>query len=460
MFNPDIFRTYDIRGLADTELTDDVVYDLGLAYGIYIKSKISNTKSKIKVNVGRDVRLSSDRISKSLIKGLIDSNLDVTDVGVVPTPVLYFSVFKYNYDGGIMITGSHNPKEYNGFKVLIGKETIYGDEIQNLRKCMEKLEHKKQETILKGTVTNFSPVKDYIDLIKTKIDVKPKSKFVIDPGNGTCGPITMQIFKELECDVECINCVPDGNFPAHLPDPTVPKYMIQLVNRVRETKADLGIGYDGDGDRIGVVDELGNVIWGDKLLGVFAKYVLKEKPGSSIIFEVKCSQGLVEYIKSLGGNPVMWKAGHSLIKAKMKELNAPLAGEMSGHMFFAHNYYGYDDAIFASIKVLEILSKDKRPISEIVNEIPSYFSTPEIRVDSDDKIKFEVVEKLKNYFKGRYPIIDIDGVRIQFNDGFGLVRASNTQPVLVLRFEAQTEKRLNEMQDEIMGKLNELMKKT
>ncbi|MDD5529086.1 MAG: phosphomannomutase/phosphoglucomutase [bacterium] len=459
MFNPDIFRTYDIRGLADTELTDDVVYELGLAYGVYIKSKISNSKSKIKVGVGRDVRLSSDRISKTLIKGIIDSNLDVTDVGVVPTPVLYFSVFKYNYDGGIMITGSHNPKEYNGFKVLVGKETIYGDEIQNLRKCMEKLGNEKQEITLKGTLTNFSPVKDYIDLIKTKIDVKPKSKFIIDPGNGTCGPITMQIFKELGCDVEGINCVPDGNFPAHLPDPTVPKYMTQLVNRVRETKADLGIGYDGDGDRIGVVDELGNVIWGDKLLGVFAKYVLKDKPGSSIIFEVKCSQGLVEYIKSLGGNPVMWKAGHSLIKAKMKELNAPLAGEMSGHMFFAHNYYGYDDAIFASIKVLEILSKDKRPISEIVNEIPSYFSTPEIRVDSDDKTKFEVVEKLKNYFRGRYPIIDIDGVRIQFDDGFGLVRASNTQPVLVLRFEAQTEKRLNEMQAEVMGKLNELLKK-
>lgn len=450
MFNPEIFRTYDIRGLADTELTDEVVYKLGLSYGAYAKDKTHNPK--LKISVGRDIRLSSERISKSLIKGLLDSGIDVVDVGMVPTPVLYFSVFYYKYDGGIMITGSHNPKEYNGFKILIGNETIYGEEIQELKGYMDK----NLPADGKGILAENNPIPDYINLLKTKIKIKSPCKIVIDPGNGTCGPIASKLFKELGCDVECINCEPDGHFPAHLPDPTIPEFMAGLISRIKETKANFGIGYDGDGDRIGVVDELGNIIWGDRLLGVFAKYVLKDVPKASIIFEVKCSQGLVEYINSYGGNPVMWKTGHSLIKAKMKELNSPLAGEMSGHMFFAHNYYGYDDAVLASIKVLEIFSIEKRPFSEIVKEIPSYYATPEIRVDSEDKIKFQLVDKVKEYFKSKYPVIDIDGVRVQFSDGWGLVRASNTQPVLVLRFEAKTEARLGEIKNEVMGKLNEL----
>ncbi|MCK4352353.1 phosphomannomutase/phosphoglucomutase [candidate division WOR-3 bacterium] len=459
VMNPNIFRTYDIRGVADTDLKDKVVYKLGQAYGTYISGKweVGSGKwevgsGKLEIGIGQDVRLSSPRIAKALIQGIIDTGVNVVDLGVIPTPVLYFSIFHYNYDGGIMVTGSHNPKEYNGFKVLKGKETIYGEEIQKLRKLIE-TENFMQG---KGKLTKKEPVADYINFVKGKIKINPpqaEKKLVIDPGNGTCGPIASQIFKDLGCEIECIHCEPDGNFPAHLPDPTIPEYTQDLIKRVRNTKADFGIGYDGDGDRIGVIDELGNIIWGDKLLGLFAKPVLKEYPGAPIIFEVKCSEGLIEYIKSLGGRPLMWKTGHSLIKAKMKEENSPLAGEMSGHMFFADNYYGYDDAIFASLRLLEILASEKRTLSELISEIPAYYSTPEIRIDSEDELKFELVDKIKNYFKSKYPVIDIDGARIKFKDGWGLVRASNTQPILVLRFEAKTKKRLEEIKKEVTDKL-------
>ncbi len=452
MINPNIFRTYDIRGIADTDLNDEVVYKLGQAYGTYIHLKIKS--EKLKIGIGQDVRLSSPRIAETFIRGVVSTGVSVINIGIVPTPILYFSIFHYDYDGGVMITGSHNPKEYNGFKVLCGKDTIYGDEIQELRKLIEKGDFKTG----KGIVTNETPVSDYTNLIKEKVAISNPKRVVLDPGNGTCGPLASQVFKELGSEVECINCEPDGNFPAHLPDPTIPKYTKDLIKKVLSNKADFGVGYDGDGDRIGAVDELGNIIWGDKLLGLFAKYVLKNHPGAQILFEVKCSQGLVEYIKSLGGKPLMWKTGHSLIKAKMKEVNSPLAGEMSGHMFFADNYYGYDDAIFASLKLLEILSEEDKPLSELISEIPSYYSTPEIRIDSRDDIKFSIVEKMKEYFKSKYPTIDIDGVRIQFPGGWGLVRASNTQPILVLRFEGNTETKLEEITKEVTDKLSEYSK--
>jgi phosphomannomutase/phosphoglucomutase len=465
MVNPNIFRTYDIRGLADEDLTDEFVYKLGRAYGTYmsLKSKPArppssgaggSEKQEMKVGVGQDVRLSSGRIAERLIQGIIDTGISVVDLGVVPTPLLYFSVFHYGYHGGIMITGSHNPREYNGFKVLKGKQVIYGEEIQLLRQLVEKDDFESG----KGSLDQRNPEHDYVDYVTQKVNISRSRKIVIDPGNGTNGPIVSRLLKSLGCSVQCIHCEPDGNFPAHLPDPTIPEFMKDLMETTKSSSADLGIGYDGDGDRIGVIDELGNIIWGDRLLGLFSKYTLKNFPGASIIFEVKCSEGLVEYIESLGGKPVMWKTGHSLIKAKMKETGSPLAGEMSGHMFIADNYYGYDDAIFASLRLLEIMDQESETLSELIAEIPSYYSTPEIRIDCDDNMKFDVVNQTKEYFQSRYPVIDIDGARIQFPGGWGLVRASNTQPVLVLRFEAKTQARLEEIRKELTDQLNRITK--
>lgn len=444
--NPAIFRQYDIRGIAETDLTDDVVCSIGKAFGTIIR------RAELKkIAFGSDVRLSSNRLKDALSEGILSTGCDVIDVGVVPTPVLYFSIFHYATDGGIMITGSHNPKEYNGFKLCKGETTIYGDEIQDLKKIIEKKDFIKG----KGSMESKNPVDAYIKLLKTKVKIERPLKIIVDPGNGTAGPIARKLFKDLGCEVECIYCEPDGNFPNHLPDPTVPEYIVDLIRLVKGEKADLGIGYDGDGDRIGVIDELGNIIWGDKLLALFSKEILEKKKGLPIIFEVKCSQGLVEFIESHGGVPIMWKTGHSLIKAKMKEEDSPLAGEMSGHMFFKDNYYGYDDAIFASLRLLQIISKTDEPLSKLASEIPYYHSTPEIRVDCSDETKFGIVEKVRDYFKKNYDVIDIDGVRVLFGDGWGLVRASNTQPVLVLRFEAKTEERLEEIKKIVLNKLRE-----
>ncbi len=444
--NPAIFRQYDIRGLAETDLTDDVVCSIGKAFGTIIR------RAELKkIALGTDVRLSSHRLKDALSEGILSTGCDVIDVGVVPTPVLYFSIFHYLTDGGIMITGSHNPKEYNGFKLCKGETTIYGDEIQDLKKIIEKKDFIKG----KGSIESKDPVDAYIELLKTKVKIERPLKIIVDPGNGTAGPIARKLFKDLGCEVECIYCEPDGNFPNHLPDPTVPEYIVDLIRLVKGEKADLGIGYDGDGDRIGVIDENGNIIWGDKLLALFSKEILEKKKGLPIIFEVKCSQGLVEFIESHGGVPIMWKTGHSLIKAKMKEEDSPLAGEMSGHMFFKDNYYGYDDAIFASLRLLQIISKTDEPLSKLASEIPYYHSTPEIRVDCSDETKFGIVEKVRDYFKKNYDVIDIDGVRVLFGDGWGLVRASNTQPVLVLRFEAKTEERLEEIKKIVLNKLRE-----
>lgn len=457
--NPNIFRTYDIRGVADRDLTDEVVYLLGKAYGTHITHHSPlTTRHSPDIAVARDVRLSSKRIRDVLVRGLIDSGMNVTDYGVVPTPLLYFSLFHYKQDGGIMITGSHNPKEYNGFKICKGKETIYGDEIQKLREIIEKGEFAKGkgDSPRGKIIAPENIVEDYISLVKSKIEIKRPKKVILDPGNGVAGPIAKRLFSDFDSLFECIYCEPDGNFPNHLPDPTIPEFMEDLRKRVINNACDFGVGYDGDGDRLGVIDDKGNIIWGDKLLCLYSKEILQTKPGASIIFEVKCSDGLIEYIKAHGGNPLMWKTGHSLIKAKMRETGAPLAGEMSGHMFFADNYYGYDDAIFASLRLLKILSEEERPLSEIVNEIPYYYSTPEIRIDTPDEDKFNIVEKLKSHFKKEYEVIDIDGARIKFKDGWGLVRASNTQPVLVLRFEGKTEKALEKIKSKVMGKLKEL----
>ncbi|MGQ9678095.1 MAG: phosphomannomutase/phosphoglucomutase [bacterium] len=440
MFNPAIFREYDIRGKAEADLTDDVVYRLGQAFATFIQKK-----GIYQCVVGRDVRLSGPRIEKALTEGLLTTGVDVIQIGVVPTPVFYFSFFHLNLDAGIMITASHNPPDENGFKIGLEKTTIYGEKIQLLRRFAED----GKFYIGKGKLEKCDVIEPYIDMCLSKIKIPKPLRVVFDPGNGAVGVLLDRLIDKTPIEPIFINLEPDGSFPAHLPDPTVPAYLEQAIKLLKETGADCGIGYDGDGDRIGVIDENGNTIYGDRILALFAREIIARHPGAKIVFEVKCSQGLIEYIKKLGGVPVMWKTGHSLIKAKMKSEGALIAGEMSGHMFFADDYYGYDDAIFASLKLSRLLADAKKPLSELVSEIPYYYATPEIRLKIEspdaDRRKFEIVSDLKAQFGNRFEVIDIDGVRVVFPDGWGLIRASNTQPILVLRFEAKTQERLQEI---------------
>ncbi len=434
--NPNIFREYDIRGIAATDLSDDVVFQLGQAYGSYILDQ-----GITRCVIARDARLSGPRIIRALGDGIRSTGVDTVDIGMVPTPVFYFSFFHLDANAGMMVTASHNPPEFNGFKIGLNKTTIYGAEIQRLRTIAEAGRFRAG----RGRAEALDVMPDYVALLRSKFTISRELSVVYDPGNGTAGVLLEQLFANTKVRPQFINLQPDGNFPAHIPDPTVPQYMNQCIELVRKTGADCGIGYDGDADRIGAVDENGTMVYGDKLLGIFAADVLRRRPGSPIVFEVKCSQGLVEYLESLGGRPVMYKTGHSLIKAKMKEMHAPLAGEMSGHMFFADDYYGYDDAIFASLRLLQIMADSGEKLSTLAGRIPSYHSTPEIRVDCPDEHKFRIVDQLAAWFKQSHEVIDIDGARVVFPDGWGLVRASNTQPILVLRFEARTPERLAEI---------------
>jgi phosphomannomutase/phosphoglucomutase len=435
--NPSIFREYDIRGLAEEDFDEDFARLLGKVHGTLIGKHGGQ-----RVAVGRDCRPTSDLYAEAVIEGLLSSGLDVYDIGVCPSPLLYFSLFHLDLDGGVQITASHNPSEYNGFKVCVGKETLYGAQIQDLRARIERQEFRDKP---KGRREGYPIIPPYQEHVLRDIPrVSLPLKVVVDAGSGVAGPVAPPIIRQVGCTVWEIACEPDGTFPIHHPDPTVPENLTELIQKVKEEKADLGIAYDGDGDRIGVVDERGNILWGDELLILFARAVLKRHPGAVIISEVKCSQRLFDQISLHGGTPIMWKAGHSLIKAKMKETHALLAGEMSGHMFFADRYFGYDDAIYASLRLLELLADAGRPLSSLLADLPKSYSTPEIRVECADDKKFAVVERAKEFFRARYPIIDVDGVRIQFAEGWGLVRASNTQPALVLRFEAQSPEKLKE----------------
>ncbi len=442
----EIFRQYDIRGVVGKDLNEETAYLIGKAFGTYIQEKAGK-----RVSVGRDVRLSSPSLKNSLVEGLVSTGCEVIDVGIVPTPLLYFSIYHFNTDGGVMVTGSHNPKEYNGFKVCVGLFSIYGEEIQNLYRMIEDSNFNKG----KGSVTEDNPRPAYIEEVAGKVKVSRPLKVAADFGNGTAGEIVTLLFQKLNVELLPLYPEPDGRFPNHLPDPTIPEYMKDLIALVKKEKAFLGIGFDGDGDRIGVIDEKGEIIWGDKLLGLFSRKVLKNSPGAPIIMDVKCSQGVAEYIEKLGGKPLIWKTGHSLIKEKMREVGAPLSGEMSGHMFFKDNYLGYDDAIFAAARLLEIISEEGKPLSELVQEIPTYYSTPEIRVDCPEEEKFRVVEEVKKYFAEKYPVIDVDGVRFITSNGWGLIRASNTQPILVLRFEAKEKEGLKELKKEVKDKFKD-----
>lgn len=434
--NPSIFREYDIRGVVRQDFTDSTVEKIGRAFATFIRRE-----RLTRIAVGHDVRLTSPHIKDVFVRGVTAAGIDVLDVGEVPTPVLYFSIINLQADGGVMITGSHNPIEYNGFKMSKGIASIYGDQIGRLRELIEANDFESGA----GSVKKYSTIPEYVRLLKSKFTLSRKLKIVIDAGNGTAGVIAPGLWEDLGMEVTRLYCEPDGNFPNHLPDPTVPKYLVDLKKTVLAEGADLGIGYDGDSDRIGVIDDTGEIIYADRLMALFSRDLLQRNPGAQIVFDVKCSQALPEYIEKYGGRPVMYKTGHSLIKARMKELQAPLGGEMSGHMFFADDYYGYDDAIYASGRLLQLLSSEKRTLSALVAEIPHFYSTPEIRIDCSDREKFSVVEDLVDHFKSHYDAIDIDGVRALFGDGWGLVRASNTQPVLVLRFEAKSERRLREI---------------
>lgn len=447
--NPSIFREYDIRGLAEQDFDGKFALLLGKVHGTIVTERGGR-----RVTVGRDCRATSNAYAEAVIAGLASTGLHVYDIGVCPTPLLYFSLFHLDVDGGIEVTASHNPSEYNGFKLCVGKETLYGQQIQDVRAKMERNQFQERAG---GTVETFDIVPPYHRyLLQDVPKLKRPLKVVVDAGSGVGGPVAPPIFRQLGCTVWEIACTPDGTFPVHHPDPTVPKNLELLIEKVKQEKADLGIAYDGDADRIGAVDEKGNILWGDELLVLFSRDVLQRNPKAIIISEVKCSQRLYDDIAKRGGTPIMWKAGHSLLKAKMKETDALLAGEMSGHMFFKERYFGYDDAIYASLRLLEILANSDQPLSALLSDLPKSVSTPEIRVDCPDDQKFVIAEKAKEYFSEHYDTIDVDGARIQFAEGWGLIRASNTQPALVLRFEAQSAEKLKEYRAIVEGKLKEL----
>jgi phosphomannomutase/phosphoglucomutase len=446
MLKPTIFREYDIRGVADTELLSADVADLGRALGTLLQRK-----SGRRINIGRDCRLSSPRLHEALLEGLIASGCEVTDIGVVPTPLLYYSAVHLEADGAVMITGSHNPSEFNGFKTVRGSGTIHGEEIQEVRRLIEARDFIAGH----GSHRMVDVIAPYVGEIAGQFEFKHRVKVVADAGNGTAGPVMHQLFKRLNCEVTELFFDMDGRFPNHHPDPTVPANLKHLQEAVRSQKADLGIAFDGDADRIGAIDENGEVIYGDMLLLIYGREILTHKPGATFIGEVKCSQVLYDELTRLGGRPIMYKTGHSLIKAKMKQEHAELAGEMSGHMFFADRYFGYDDALYAACRLIEIVSQSGQPLSAQFAGLPKMVSTPEIRVDCPDETKFQVVERMAAHFRQTHSVIEIDGVRILFDRGWGLVRASNTQPVLVLRFEAQEEGLLEEYRAEVEGILEQ-----
>jgi phosphomannomutase/phosphoglucomutase len=447
--NPEVFREYDVRGIVGSDLTPDFVMALGRAIGTLASRQGART-----LVLGRDCRLSSETYLDTVSQGIRDAGIDVLDAGLCATPMLYFAIRHLGTDGGVMVTGSHNPPDFNGFKICIGPDTIYGEQIQVLRRIIETGTFEKG----KGQCSRHSIVQAYEDYLFAHASIAPGRRIVLDGGNGVGGFFALPLLRRFGCRVKEIYCDPDGRFPNHFPDPTLPENLRELARLVLETGAEAGIAFDGDADRIGVITERGEILWGDELLLLFARFILKTNPGAAVIGEVKCSQKLYDDIARHGGRPIMWKAGHSLIKGKMRQEKALLAGEMSGHIFFADRYFGYDDAIYAAIRLLEILSDTGRTLGDLLADVPRSFTTPEIRVDCPDRIKFKVVDALRDHFRGRGDVIDIDGVRVSFGDGWGLLRASNTQPVIVLRFEAATPERLAAIRGECESLLESAMK--
>jgi len=440
--NPHVFRQYDIRGHAERDFDDDFVRDLGLSLGTFFSKR-----GLWRVAVGRDCRLSSPRLHRALTAGLVETGMHVVDIGIGPTPLLYFAVHQLDLEGGVQITGSHNPPDENGFKMMVGKASLYGDDITELRTAMESRSFRLTPG---GSVENVDPTPAYVKKAAADIVLGRRNiRFAVDAGNGAGGPLALETMGALGLDPVALLCDMDGTFPVHHADPTDPETLELLRERVLEDGLELGFAYDGDADRVGVIDARGEVIWGDKLMIILSRALLEKHPGATIIGEVKCSQTMYDDIEAHGGRGVLWKTGHSLIKTKMKEEHALLAGEMSGHIFFADRYYGFDDAIYATLRILEIVSQSDVPLHEMLSDVPVTFATPEIRVDCDDALKFDLVQRVVEHYRPTHELIDIDGARIQFDGGWALVRASNTQPVLVLRFEAESEQRLESIRAQV-----------
>ena len=440
-----IFRQYDIRGIVGRDLTAEAARGVGRAYAAYLSERgIHGT-----VAVGRDNRPSGGMLRDALVGALTECGVDVVDIGTVPTPLLYWSLHHLGVVGGIQITGSHNPPEYNGFKMCVGTDSLHGSGIQRLYALLEAGRFPSG----KGSVRNEDVIERYVeDVVQRVGPLSRPMRVVVDCGNGAGSLVAERLFSRLGVHATYIFCESDGTFPNHHPDPTVVENLQDIIREVTARGADLGVAFDGDADRIGVVDRTGRIIWGDHVLILYARDVI-ERTGRNqpVIFDVKCSQALPDAISRAGGKPVMWRTGHSLIKEKMKELGAPIAGEMSGHMFFTEGFYGHDDALYGAARLLRIVSDSGKQLDELLADVPKFVSTPELRVDCPDEEKFGIVEKAAAHFKATHDVIDVDGVRILFGDGWGLIRASNTQPVLVTRFEAASEARLAEIRGEVEG---------
>ncbi|HWQ74351.1 MAG TPA: phosphomannomutase/phosphoglucomutase [Syntrophomonas sp.] len=450
MINQSIFRQYDIRGRVGTELDNDAVTAIAAAFCVYIRNL-----GRQRLIVGRDNRVSSQGFRDIVVNVCLESGIDVVDIGEVITPVFYFASRYLEIDAGIMITASHNQGHDNGFKLLLGSSTIYGDEIQEIYRMAERQEQVFGEN--RGKLVLIDVSEDYISAITSRIELGPrKLKLVVDCGNGTAGYIAPTVLRALGCNVIKLYCDSDPAFPNHHPDPVKVENCQDLIRVVSAEQADLGIGFDGDGDRLGVVAPNGDIIWGDILMILYWREILAKHPALDCIIEVKCSQALVDEIERLGGRPIIYKTGHSLIKAKMKEIGAVFTGEMSGHMFFADEYYGYDDALYAAARLLRILSNSDMNINKLLADVPVYYATPEIRVKSSDVEKFAVVEQVLEHFRRLYEVIDIDGARILFPGGWGLVRASNTGPELILRCEGKTPEDLERIKTELFGFIEKL----
>jgi phosphomannomutase/phosphoglucomutase len=460
--NRAIFREYDIRGVADRDLASDPVRELGRAIGAMIgRATAGGTaeegRARPVVAVGRDARLTSERLRDALVEGITDTGVDVVDVGVVPTPALYYAVFAWPLDGGIIVTGSHNPAEDNGFKILRGRESIYGADITALHAAIEGGAARAAvvPADARGRVEERDVIEPYIEHARSQLRLGPRRfRVVVDAGNGAGGPAAVELYRRMGFEVVPLYCDMDGRFPNHHPDPTVEANLTDLRQRVHEAQAELGIALDGDADRIGAIDSKRRILWGDQLMILFGRDIAREHPGARFIGEVKCSQALFDELTAAGGVPIMWKVGHSLIKAKMKETGALLGGEMSGHLFFAHRYLGFDDAIYAGARLLELLSRGSATLADLYDTLPAMVNTPEIRIPCDDGVKFAVVRRTTEILRDHprvESVVDVDGVRASFGDGWGLVRASNTQPVLVVRCEAVDPGRLAQIHTIVDG---------
>jgi len=444
--NKYIFREYDIRGKVADDFPPDVVESLGKGFGTFIMRGGGQ-----EIALSGDVRLTTPSLIEQFKTGVLSTGVDVINIGILPTPANYYSMFKLEVAGAVQITGSHNPPEFNGFKMSRNKKAVFGESIQNIRTIIENQDYEMGE----GTEVAYDILTEYKRMIVSKIDIQKPMKVVMDCGNAAGAICAPDVFKNLNVELTELYCDVNGTFPNHHPDPTVKANLKDLIDLMKTGDYDIGLAFDGDADRVGVIDETGDVIWADQLMALFLPEVLEE--GDEILFDVKCSQALEDMILKYGGKPVMWKTGHSLIKQRMAELNCKLGGEMSGHIFFADDFFGFDDAIYVAARIVQTLSRTDRTLSELKAELPTYYSTPEMRLEAEsDEEKFRIAKEAVDYFTENYDCSTVDGVRIKFGDGWGLVRSSNTQPVIVCRFEANTPERMQEIQSIVMGKLNEI----